>query len=110
MYIHSKEIPSPRGGVETDDFELFARDLFFALGCEIIKGPGRGQNKGRDLLISERKVGALGSTIVQYTVSCKHNAHSGRSVGAEEQNFNDRVINAGSQGFIGFYSTLVFLP
>lgn len=106
MAINFKEIPPPIKDEKPDSFELFSRDFFEALGYKIIKGPGRGPDKGTDLIISEERGGINGTTTFQYTVSCKHNAHSGAAVGDKEGNFSDRVVNIGSDGFIGFYSTL----
>jgi len=106
MSIDFKEIPPPNKGPERDAFELFARDFFEAMGYTIVKGPGRGPDKGIDLLISEERCGIEGASTFQYTVSCKHLAHTGKAVGEDEQNLIDRVISAGSDGFIGFYSTL----
>jgi hypothetical protein len=37
-----------------DSFELFARDILKIIGLEIISGPDRGQDGGRDLLSIEQ--------------------------------------------------------
>ena len=92
---------------QQDTFEMFARDFFELLGYKIIQGPDPGQDGGRDIIIEELRSGPGGSNAVRWLVSCKHRAHSGKSVGVgEEQNISDRVAAAGCQGFIGFYSTL----
>lgn len=112
MAIDFREIPPGNKSEFPDAFELFARDFFEALGYRIIRGPGRGPDKGIDLLISEERKGIDGSSTFQFTVSCKHNAHSltGNSVGVNEDDFSDRVVREGSQGFIGFYSTVPSTP
>lgn len=110
MTIDFKEIPPANESDFPDAFELFARDFFEALGYRIIRGPGRGPDKGIDLLIAEERKGIDGSSTFQFTVSCKHYAHSGASVGKEESDFSDRVVREGSQGFIGFYSTVPSTP
>lgn len=110
MSFDFKEIPLANSGSGDQDlFELFARDFLSKLGFEIIEDPARGSDggTGKDLLIIEHKDGYTGVEKVQWIVSCKHNAHSGASVGvSDEIAITDRVIATGSQGFMGFYSTL----
>jgi hypothetical protein len=107
-----KEIPQANlvNGMQ-DTFELFARDFFESLGFEVISGPDRGQDDGRDIIIVERRTGIVGLTEVKWLVSCKHKAHSGQSVqDSDEEDIRDRVESHGAQGFIGFYSTLPSAP
>lgn len=90
-----------------DTFEMFARDFFLELGFNIIEGPDRGADNGRDLIIEEKQKGIIGETTVKWLVSCKHLAHSGNSVTpSTEFNINDRIKSNNADGFIGFYSTL----
>lgn len=90
-----------------DKFELFARDFFVCQGFKVLSGPDRGQDGGRDLIISEIRKGIVGETEFRWLVSCKHKAHSGQSVtDNDEQNVYDRVRAHCVHGFIGFYSTL----
>ncbi|MEL0653549.1 restriction endonuclease [Pseudoalteromonas issachenkonii] len=103
----------PQGNVSNGDqdaFELFARDLLEAIGFKIIKGPARGSDDRKDLIISELREGRLGNTEVKYLVSCKHFAHTkqeNKSVGNnQEPDIVGRLKNNGCTGFIGFYSTI----
>lgn len=107
--INFKEISQanlPNGN--QDDFELFARDFFETYGYRVIDFPARGSDGGKDLIIKEVRKGVSGiDTEVNWLVSCKHFAHSGKSVSSKvELNINDRVKAHNCQGFIGFYSTL----
>jgi hypothetical protein len=57
--------------------------------------------------VREIRTGVGGATFVNWLVSCKHNANSGKSVGIEdENNILERVRSKNCQGFLGFYSTL----
>lgn len=93
---------------EQDSFELFAREFMELLGYEVLSGPDRGSDLGRDIIVQEARTGISGgTTLIKWLVSCKHKAHSGTSVGlTDEQNIMDRVDTHGCHGFIGFYSTL----
>jgi hypothetical protein len=96
---------------EQDTFELLARDFFEMLGFEIVEGPDRGQDGGRDLVLLEKRVGAIGTTEIRWLVSCKHKAHSGSSVNdSDEQDVTDRLRAHQATGFFGFYSTVVSSP
>lgn len=103
-----REIPSPANkAAQWDAFELFARDCLVAMGVSVTSGPDRGPDRGRDIIIEERRRGAVGDTVVRWLVSCKHKAHSGKAVSdGDEQNIRDRVDMHRCGGFIGFYSTL----
>lgn len=94
-----------------DTFELFARDFFMMLGFQIKEGPDRGQDGGRDLIISEKREGIIGITEIDWLVSCKHKAHSGKAVlDNDEIDIKGRVEAHGGKGFIGFYSTIISSP
>lgn len=103
-----KEIPPPNTGRgDQDTFELFTRDFFSYLGYKVLEGPDRGADGGRDVLLEETRPGPGGQTHLKWLVSCKHKAHSGKSVTPEdEMDVRDRIEKFGCQGFIGFYSTL----
>lgn len=103
-----KEIPmANKGSGEQDHFELFARDFFAFMGYKILAGPDRGIDGGRDLILEETRTGVGGDSKVKWLVSCKHTAHSGKSVRIhEEKNILDRVTSNSCNGFIGFYSML----
>ena len=109
--LEFKEIPPAKADKEApgqqDTFELFAREVLELVGFEIVSSPDRGADGGKDLIAEERRTGVGGETTIRWLVSCKHNAHSGKSVGpADEQNITDRLMTHGCEGFLGFYSTL----
>ncbi len=106
--IDFQEIPEAHfASGEQDTWELFGADFFEALGYKVVDRPSRGPDLGKDLLLVEVRTGVAGDTEVRWLVSCKHHAHSGRSVGLEdEQNIVERVEGKKCQGFIGCYSTL----
>ncbi len=102
-----KEIPIPMSGPQRDQFELFAREFLDALGFQIVVGPDRGPDAGRDLVVQEVRRGIAGETRLRWLVSCKHKAHSGASVGPEDEpDIHDRVRTHECQGFLAFYSTI----
>ena len=45
-----QEIATAQSGADRDQFELFARDFLEAEGFEIVRGPDRGPDAGRDLI------------------------------------------------------------
>nr|WP_298108103.1 restriction endonuclease [uncultured Pseudomonas sp.] len=100
--IDFKEIHSPNSeGGDADQFEKFCREfLAHILKFEILSDPCRGPDGGLDIKALdqyERKV----------LVSCKHYAHSRRSVGRnDEQDIIDRLHEHGCHTFYGFYSTI----
>lgn len=103
-----KEIPEAHKATgQQDTFELFSRDFLSFLGYKIISDPNRGADGGVDIIAEEKRTGVGGETIIRWLVSCKHKAHSGKSVySADDENIMDRVSAKNCQGFIGFYSTL----
>jgi hypothetical protein len=106
--VDFKEIPSAQGGKEGQDvWALFAREFFAALHIGIEEGPDRGPDSGRDLVIAEVRKGVLGSRQHRWLISCKHFAHSNRSVSVrDEPDILGRVKRFKADGFIGFYSTI----
>jgi len=108
MILNFKEIPQANSGDGNQDtFELFARDFLEVLGYKIIQHPDRGADGKKDLIIQEIRYGISGSTTIKWLVSCKHYAHSGKSVNdTDEPNILDRVSVHKCDGFMGFYSTL----
>lgn len=108
MIINFKEIPPANTGDGLQDtFELFSRDFLEDLGFEIIQHPDRGADGKKDIIVSETREGVAGKTIIRWLVSCKHYAHSGKSVSdTDEPDIIDRVNSHKCQGFIGIYSTL----
>lgn len=110
--IDFNEIPKSNVADGNQDiFELFAREFFSALGFSIIEDPDRGQDGGRDIIISEKRTGIINDTEIRWLVSCKHKIHSGVSVNAsDEEDISDRIQAHHCNGFIGFYSTIVSSP
>jgi hypothetical protein len=108
MILDFKEIPKANTGKgDQDTFELFARDFLEILGFEIIQHPDRGADGKKDLIVQESRHGISGVTKIKWLVSCKHHAHSGKSVSDnDEPNILDRISVHECDGFIGFYSTL----
>lgn len=109
MILDFKEIPPANGSDgDQDKFELFAREYIEAIGLEIVSGPDRGQDGGRDILAIETRQGKLSKSKIKWLISCKHRAHSGKSVStSDEQNITDRLVQFSADGFLGFYSTVV---
>lgn len=102
-----KEISTAQGGMDRDQFELFAREFLVEEGFTIVAGPDRGPDAGRDMIVAETRTGPGGDTTVRWLVSCKHKAHAGASVTpADEPNLRDRIETHECTGFIAFYSTL----
>ena len=108
MLLDFKEIPKANEGSGLQDtFELFARDFLSDLGYIIVKEPDRGADGKKDLVVKELRKGVAGTTEILWTVSCKHFAHSGKSVTQDDEpDILDRVNAHHCKGFIGFYSTL----
>lgn len=90
--------------VETPErFEFFARDFLRTLGFEVLEGPDRGPEEGRDLLV--REPGAITGRGTVWLVSCKHQAQSGRAVGVADERDPSGRVSGRADGFLGFYST-----
>jgi hypothetical protein len=108
MILDFKEIPQANLSTgEQDTFELFARDFLQTLGYKILQHPDRGADGKKDLIVQEARVGLSGVTHIKWLVSCKHYAHSGKSVSdTDEPNILDRISVHNCDGFLGFYSTL----
>jgi hypothetical protein len=88
-------------------WELFVRDLLVELGFIIESGPDRGADGGKDIIAREIVKGNLGSHEFRWLVSCKHFAHSNKSVTEkDEPNILERVHSFKAYGFIGAYSTI----
>lgn len=101
------EIPLPTSGAARDQFELFAREFLEGMGFRILIGPDRGPDAGRDLVVEETRSGIAGETRLKWLVSCKHKAHSGKSVSPDDEpDIHDRVRTHDCQGFMAVYSTV----
>ncbi|MEI6738265.1 MAG: hypothetical protein WCL29_07300 [Pseudomonadota bacterium] len=102
-----KEIPDASAGPQRDAFELFAREFLQLVGFKILKEPNRGADAGSDLIAEECCNGIVSVSQRKWLVSCKHKAHSGKSVSPQdESDIADRVNTHNCDGFIGFYSTI----
>jgi len=98
--IDFKELP--QNGTK---FEQLTRELAIRSGFEV-HWTGVGQDGGRDLVITEKAEGALAPFERKWLVSCKHNAHSGKSVGlADIANVTDACAAVGASGFLLACST-----
>lgn len=108
MALDFTEIPQANeGGGFQDTFELFARDVLSYLGYRIIEDPDRGADGKRDLIVEEVLQGVNSEHTLRWLVSCKHYAHSGKSVSdVDEPNIKDRLEQHHCHGFMGFFSTL----
>lgn len=106
--IDFKEIPEAHISTgKQDTFELFCQEFLKFLGLEIVSSPDRGADGGLDLLCIEYRKGGFGTSEIKWLVSCKHKAHSGKSVSPEDEtNISDRLEQHKANGFLGFYSTL----
>lgn len=103
--LNFKEINSPNSNRgDSDQFEKFCEQFFRSLlKMKITKSPSRGADGGIDLCVEE----SSNNTKYKWLVSCKHYAHSGRSVGSrQELDITDRMHANSCDGFIGFYSTI----
>jgi hypothetical protein len=90
-----------------DRFELFARDFLEYLGYGIVESPSRGSDGGKDLIVLDVRKGVGGESSIRWLVSCKHKAHSGNSVGVDDElNILERTKANQGDGFLGFFSTL----
>ena len=99
--------PANESSGEQDTFELFAAEFLEGLGYVIEEGPSRGADGGRDLIVLEPLSGIFSTQNRRWLVSCKHKAHSGRSVGVrDESDIAGRVHQHQCDGFMAFYSTL----
>ncbi len=107
--IDFTEIPKANtGSGDQDTYEKFCRDFLHELGFSIIQEPSRGADGGMDLKVEEMRKGPFGITKIHWLVSCKHYAHSTKSITPQiEQDILDRVKSNHCQGFLGFYSTTV---
>jgi hypothetical protein len=103
-----KEIPLANGSDGNQDtFELLCKEYLEFIGLNVLVGPDRGQDGGRDLIVVESRSGVLGNNEFIWLVSCKHKSHSGKSVSdKDEEDIVGRVESHGAHGFIGFYSTV----
>lgn len=103
-----KEIPKANTGEGNQDtFEQFSREFLELMGFSIISEPDRGPDGGKDMIVEELRQGPLSSTTLKWLVSCKHQAHTGRSVTPKiENNIIDRLTTHDCQGFLAIYSTL----
>lgn len=84
--------------ISPNDWELFAQDVLFHLGFEILIGPSEGLDGGLDLKVKRGSI--------NYLVSCKHFVTSGKNVGVKHEiDIRDRLERHECTGFIPFYST-----
>jgi Restriction endonuclease len=86
-------------------FEQLIRELCIRSGFEV-HWTGVGPDGGRDLVIAERADGPLAPFERRWLISCKHQAHSGRSVALEEvRDISDACRAVDATGFLLACST-----
>jgi len=72
-----------------------------------VQSPDRGADGGKDLIVQENVPGITGVHSTRWLVSCKHYAHTQKSVGVEDEtDISDRILQHHCDGFMGFYSTI----
>jgi hypothetical protein len=108
LVLDFSEIPPAKGGsADSDTFEQFAAELLKLIGYEEVRGPSRGADGGKDLIVEEVRKGISRNTKIRWLVSCKHFVHGGKAVGvSDESDISDRVNQHKCAGFLGVYSTL----
>lgn len=98
--IDFKELPKD-GTV----FEQFVRELLL-LDDLHPQWTGKGPDQGRDIVITEKTTGVVGSFERKWLVQCKHFAHSGNSVGREDiGSIIDDCRQIGAEGYLLACST-----
>jgi hypothetical protein len=86
-------------------FEQLIRELLLRSEFEV-HWTGVGPDGGRDLVVIERAVGQLAPFERKWLVSCKHNAHSGKSVALEDvRDVVDSCSAVDASGFLLACST-----
>lgn len=113
MIIDFKEIPpANKANGQQDTFEQFAREFLVMLGYTLEQSPGRGPDGAKDLIVSEIRRGvSKKETKFYWLVSCKHKAHSKKSVNADDENdLKGRVDQHKCNGFMAFYSVIPSSP
>ena len=101
MILDFSEIPLAKGGsVGSDTFEQFAAELLKLIGYEEVRGPSRGPDGGKDLILNCRATRGLESFIVEL----KH-WRSGKRVGkAAVSDFFEVIVSEDRSGGL-FLST-----
>jgi hypothetical protein len=86
-------------------FEQLIRELLIKSEFEV-HWTGVGPDGGRDLIFIEKSEGRLAPFQRKWLVSCKHNAHLGRSVGIDDiVDFSGACEAVGAEGFLLVCST-----
>jgi hypothetical protein len=87
------------------EFELLIRELLFTKGYKVYWS-GVGPDGGRDLLCIEERTSFFAADKKTWLIQCKHNAHSGKSVGIEDlDEIVDSCTQHGATGYILACST-----
>jgi hypothetical protein len=98
--LNFKELPSD--GIK---FEQLIRELFIRSEFEV-HWTGVGPDGGRDLVVTEKVTGPLAPFERKWLISCKHFAHSGKSVGLEDvRDITDACRAVNATGFLLVCST-----
>lgn len=87
------------------DLELLVREILFRQGFSV-HWSGRGADGGRDLICIERRGSFFQDDQRSWLIQCKHNAHSGRSVGIGDlDEISDSCAHHGCHGYLLVCST-----
>ncbi|OEZ83245.1 hypothetical protein JAB6_28190 [Janthinobacterium sp. HH104] len=87
------------------DFELLIRELLFSKGFSVYWS-GVGPDGGRDLICIEERDSFFAPDKKRWLIQCKHNAHSGKSVGIDDlDDIVDSCVQHEATGFILVCST-----
>ncbi len=98
--LNFKELPSDGQG-----FELLVRELLFRQGFRVYWS-GKGADGGRDLICEETRDSLFLPDKRIWLLQCKHNAHSGKSVGIGElDDIVDSCNHHGANGYVLACST-----
>jgi hypothetical protein len=93
--INFRELPED--GVA---FEQLIREICIRLDLHP-QWSGKGPDQGRDIIITETIDGPIARFERRWLVQCKHNAHSGKSVGRDDVgNIVDDCMQVGAEGYL----------
>jgi hypothetical protein len=87
------------------EFELLTREILFKLGYHVYWS-GKGQDAGKDLICEEEYQSIFQANSRRWLIQCKHNAHSGKSVGITDlDDISNSCIQHQANGYVLVCST-----
>lgn len=105
MSISYKTIDFTELDKNGDDFELLVREILYNKGLEVYWS-GKGSDGGKDLLCIENNQSLFKGRPHRWLVQCKHNAHSGNSVGTKDlDDISNSCLQFNADGYILICST-----